>query len=258
VKVNQQGLVRALVLALVVGALWVSGSAGAHITLLDPQPRTESQKVGPCGLANDPKPDAPVAVFEPGQTITVRWTETINHPGHFRISFDPDGQDDFVDPASFDDFNSAPSVLLDNIADTPSGGVSEVEVTLPTVTCERCTLQVVQVMTDKPPYGDGNDLYYQCADIALRASGGDAVSASDVDNVSDASGANDANSVSDAGDSAQSTSAGDDEGACGCNVYRRKQTHAQHGMLWGVVLACAGVAVSWRRVISSREKEQTT
>jgi hypothetical protein len=25
------------------------------------------------------------------------------------------------------------------------------------------------MMTDKPPYGDGNDIYFQCADIALRS-----------------------------------------------------------------------------------------
>src|SRR5690606_6077325 len=44
--------------------------------------------------------------------------------------------------------------------------------TLPDIECESCTLQVVQVMYDKKPYGDGNDLYYQCADIALRPGGG--------------------------------------------------------------------------------------
>ena len=41
-------------------------------------------------------------------------------------------------------------------------------ITLPNMTCENCTLQVIQMMTDKTPYGDGNDLYFQCADIALR------------------------------------------------------------------------------------------
>ncbi len=250
-KVNQQRLMRALlVLTLVAGAWGLGGSARAHITLLDPQPRTESQKVGPCGLANDPKPDSAVAVFEPGQTITVRWTETINHPGHFRISFDPDGQDDFVDPASFDDFNSAPSVLLDNIADTASGGISEVEVTLPDVTCERCTLQVIQVMTDKPPYGDGNDLYYQCADIALRASGGDTALPTDT-SPADTSPAD----AQDAADT-KTASAGDEGDGCDCNIYQHKQTRLGRGILWGVVVACAGVAFSWRRVTSSCEKEQ--
>ncbi|MFA9472798.1 MAG: hypothetical protein ACERNK_19695, partial [Deltaproteobacteria bacterium] len=42
-------------------------------------------------------------------------------------------------------------------------------VTLPNVTCDNCTLQVIQVMYDKPPYTTpGNDIYYQCADLVLR------------------------------------------------------------------------------------------
>jgi hypothetical protein len=139
--------------------------AAAHIQLDDPPARTSSQKAGPCGAADAPRGDT-VATFAPGQTITVRWRETINHPAHYRIAFDADGDDDFADPLDFMDFSGNPTVLLDAIADR-DGGEYSAEVTLPDVTCERCTLQVVQVMYDKPPYGDGNDLYYQCADIAV-------------------------------------------------------------------------------------------
>jgi len=64
-----------------------------------------------------------------------------------------------------------PSVLLDAIPDTPSGGLSTVSVILPDIECDNCTLQVIQVMADKPPYTlGGNDLYYQCADIVLTYS----------------------------------------------------------------------------------------
>lgn len=139
--------------------------AAAHIQLDDPPARTSSQKAGPCGAADAPRGET-VATFAPGETITVRWRETINHPAHYRIAFDADGDDDFADPLDFMDFSGNPTVLLDAIADH-DGGEYSAEVTLPDVTCERCTLQVVQVMYDKPPYGDGNDLYYQCADIAL-------------------------------------------------------------------------------------------
>lgn len=154
-------------LTLVTALTTCAGLAQAHISLTSPQKRYDSQKSGPCGLLNGPK-TTNVSVFKPGETITVTWDETINHPGHYRISFDADGDDDFVDPASFTDVNSAPSVLLDDIADK-SGGSYSAQVTLPNVECESCTLQLIQVMTDKPPYGDGNDIYYQCADIALRA-----------------------------------------------------------------------------------------
>ena len=111
-----------------------------------------------------------VCSFQPGATITVTWDETIDHPGHFRISFDDDGEDDFVDPDGFDDVSGGPTVLMDGIADRSVRGGDATytqQVTLPDVECENCTLQLIQVMSDKPPYGDGNDIYYQCADIVL-------------------------------------------------------------------------------------------
>jgi len=63
--------------------------------------------------------------------VEVRWTEWIDHPSHFRISFDADGQDSFIDPAGYDDFYTNATVLLDNIMD--GSGVTEhtASITLP-------------------------------------------------------------------------------------------------------------------------------
>lgn len=144
-------------------------AASAHIALSSPLPRHVEQKSGPCGVGpNDARGDE-VATFQGGETIMVRWTETVDHPGHFRISFDNDGHDDFGDPAGYDDFYSNPAVLVDEIADKSGPQqMYEQAVTLPLMSCDNCTLQVIQVMTDKPPYEVGtNDLYYQCADIVL-------------------------------------------------------------------------------------------
>jgi hypothetical protein len=106
--------------------------------------------------------------LSPGQTITVRWRETINHPAHYRIAFDDDGSDDFSYPSGPSDFTNNGTVLLDNIDDA-NGGDYSAEVTLPDITCENCTLQLIQVMYDKQGNGWGNDdLYFQCADLALR------------------------------------------------------------------------------------------
>ncbi len=146
-------------------------SASAHIAMDSPTPVTTALKTGPCGDGSHVRGDA-VAVFEPGATITVQWHETINHPSTYRISFDDDGDDSFADPAAYDDYYVNSTVLLDAIPDEADGTLS-VEVTLPAVTCERCTLQLVQLMLDKPPYAPGtNDLYYQCADLALRVESG--------------------------------------------------------------------------------------
>ncbi|MGK4003883.1 SCE4755 family polysaccharide monooxygenase-like protein [Sorangium sp. So ce1036] len=149
-----------------------AGAGRAHITLTSPAPRhgPDQQKVSPCGARGDARGEA-VTVFEPGETITVAWDETIDHPGHFRIMFDDDGFDDFPEPA--DEFDLCePGVdqgcLLDGIEDKRGGSYS-VQVTLPEIECEHCTLQLIQVMTDRKPA----TLYYACADLALRSSGED-------------------------------------------------------------------------------------
>jgi BIM1-like copper acquisition factor len=147
--------------------------AAAHIQLTFPPQRTEAQKKGPCGDGTSAR-SAAVTEFRPGQTIVVEWDETVEHPGHFRISFDDDGDDDFAIPASYDESCSNGKVLVDLIPDRDvSNGDRHYrqEVTLPNYECVNCTLQVIQIMTDKPPYTAdalGNDIYYQCSDITLR------------------------------------------------------------------------------------------
>jgi hypothetical protein len=120
--------------------LAIPATAAAHITLTSPAPRTIDQK------------------------------EPINHPSHYRVSFDDDGQD-FTVPNDFMDTTQTTNVLVDLIADRAGGAYTQM-IQLPSTPCENCTLQLFQMMYDKAPYGDGNDIYYQCADIALRVGGG--------------------------------------------------------------------------------------
>lgn len=159
----------------------IAAPAGAHLGLESPTSRYGPNvlKEGPCGVPGGQRSNN-VTVLEPGASIEVVWDEYVDHPGHFRIAFDADGDDDFVDPPCLSGCNSRTpeielysraSVLLDGIADTPRGGEGSAMVTLPDIECERCTLQVIQVMYDKPPYViPGNDIYYQCADLVLRRS----------------------------------------------------------------------------------------
>ena len=67
------------------------------------------------------------------------------------------------------EYDSNDAVLLDGIEDGAPNNLYRVSVTLPEVECDNCTLQVMQVMTDAPPFGGGDDLYYQCADLVLAA-----------------------------------------------------------------------------------------
>jgi hypothetical protein len=160
--------------ALLLSMLWPPGDASAHLGLDAPTSRygPDTLKTGPCGVDGGERTNN-VTYFEPGETIDVVWNEYVEHPGHYRIAFDPDGDDDFVDPATMMDLYSNEAVLLDGIPDQSRDNRNYLAtVTLPDIECDKCTLQVIQVMYDKPPYTTpGNDIYYQCADLVLRAGG---------------------------------------------------------------------------------------
>jgi len=153
---------------------WPPAEAGAHLGLDAPASRygPDVLKTGPCGVEGGQRSDN-VSYFEPGETIEVQWNEYIDHPGHYRIAFDADGDDDFVDPATMTELYSNDAVLLDGIPDQGRDTREySATVTLPDVSCDHCTLQVIQVMYDKPPYTTpGNDIYYQCADLVLKVGG---------------------------------------------------------------------------------------
>jgi uncharacterized protein (TIGR03382 family) len=165
------------------GLAVMSGDADAHIKLMKPASRPgrdmlgDPQKYAPCGKAGETRSTV-VTVFKPGEEIEVVWTETVLHDGHFRISLDMDGQNDFKDPTGYDDIQTNPvmPVLADGVFKhtTRQTQPYRYKVRLPMTECTRCTLQLLQFMTDKPPFGPGggNEFYYACADIEIRAGGG--------------------------------------------------------------------------------------
>lgn len=151
----------------------VASVAKAHITLVEPVPRhgPKELKYGPCGVGpSDARTTDPalVTTYQAGETITVRWVEGINHPSHFRIALAPSDTAP-ADPTGFEDTSGGQYVLVDGIADTggPNGTEYELQVILPNEPCPTCTLQLIQVMKDKPPWGGGDDIYYQCADLVI-------------------------------------------------------------------------------------------
>ena len=121
-------------------------------------PRTNDTglKIEPCG--GKPR-TARSTIFSAGQTITLEFEETVNHPGHYRIAFSP------ADDLNFDSY-----VLVDNIPDTGSNNTYSQTVTIPMQTCTACTLQLIQVMTTSPTPAP-SDFYYSCTDIQVTAFG---------------------------------------------------------------------------------------
>ena len=156
-------------------------------------------KDGPCGRAGGTRGEH-VYTYEPGQTITISTVEFIPHPGYFRIAFDADGDDDFMEPRSIkpvdpnrkcpydandkcgaSDFYNTPAVLMDNLDPHLAGAKKTYtwQVKLPDIECDNCTLQLIQVMEDTvhgpySPKGASNeafyveDIYHQCLDIVLK------------------------------------------------------------------------------------------
>jgi hypothetical protein len=275
----------------------VAAEASAHVCMVAPLSRVGAnctsgspQKDGPCGIADR---GSNVTVFRPGETITVKLNETIGHESHYRIAFNPSG-DDFEDPTSKDDKNGEhPFVLKDNITDEavddgfPDNAsiTQSVQVTLPSMLCENCTLQLIQVMYDKGGNGfggddgpggkaDNDDIYYACADIALRgepvgpgADGG--VTTGDASVPGDASTTNDAGGAPSGGAGGASGSGGttgngggttgaggtasgsdgpddgsDEEGGCACST----RTASRHADLLGVSLFALGLLARRRRI----------
>jgi hypothetical protein len=175
-------LALAVALALCAG----TSTAHAHFRLLKPTSWIvedglgDPQKSGPCGTSSGTPTNA-VTTFKPGETITVEWAETIPHPGHFRIAvarerselMDPDIEvDDSCNYAPGSVGNEPPvyPVLLDNLYPRDNPGFGETftqEVTLPDMECEKCTLQIIQFMTEHAH----PCIYYHCADIAIVGDG---------------------------------------------------------------------------------------
>lgn len=177
-------------LSLVILLSW-QASALAHIHLVTPISHTDQltgdQKTMHCGDATAydraAHPER-VTTYKPGETITVTWMETINHTGHYRISFQPDGIGFSIPPKSLLNATGYPDVDMTGTTDATTGamvladmvldGTLTKQITLPNMECANCTLQFIQVMTDGGQYilpgggaGMNGSLYFSCADIIL-------------------------------------------------------------------------------------------
>ena len=156
----------------------------AHFYLEEPENWVEQgslgdpQKTPPCGNEGALRPTGAVTAYLTGQTITIQFRETIYHPGHFRVALATEDRSELppmptVTPDSRSDCGSIPimdppvfPVLADGLLPhtSPLSGVQEMEVTLPDgVTCDHCTLQIVQWMRDHP----APCFYYHCADLSI-------------------------------------------------------------------------------------------
>ena len=164
----------------------LSAPAWAHVKLVEPTDWLvtdglgDPQKTGPCG-AGGPLSKATTTVVA-GSTLHVKWKETVLHPGHFRIAI-TDNRGLLQDPqvtssngqclsAAIQSPVAAP-VLVDGLFAHTSpapNNTYETDVTVPNLSCDHCTLQLIQFMSSHST----PCIYYHCADLKIVAAGSDA------------------------------------------------------------------------------------
>lgn len=134
------------------------------------------QTAGPCGPESDSDAMLTQAITEvkAGSTIEVEFAETAAHTGWFRIALAEDRSE--LEQVSFSDASctsTAPAaphgnVIADGVGKTDSAGATRTlkeQVTIPNKPCEKCTLQVIQVLTDAAR----ECVHYHCADVKIVA-----------------------------------------------------------------------------------------
>jgi MYXO-CTERM domain-containing protein len=162
--------IRSLVIA-AIGVSLFAGQAFAHIKMLEPKPRDDrddhKNDNAPCIARTMAQT---VTKLNAGGMVTVKFGETVNHPGCFVVDF-----------AASD---TGPWQMLDTLPHSTMGGASDAkprmyskDVKLPSTPCTNCVLRVRQLMlradpaTCPPATIPAGETYYSCANIEL-ASGG--------------------------------------------------------------------------------------
>ncbi len=162
------------------------------------------EKLGPCGNEAPQTLTNAVTALQEGQSITITINEVVFHPGHYRVALAmtpdhmqasfpddpvptpgltnsgtmlcPDGDMSACGSVPIEDPPVFP-VLADNLfehcmpfVDPVSGNPQPVSTTikLPAgVTCNKCTLQVLEFMSDHGPNVPGGCFYHHCADVSI-------------------------------------------------------------------------------------------
>ncbi len=166
----------------------------AHFRLLEPaswiveNQLGDPQKAGPCGGTNADwgTPTYAVTKAVGGSTMHVKVQETVYHPGFYRVALavnsptelpaDPKATTETTDrgPRSLTGEVMNP-VAMPVLADglfmhhEKAAAAFDTDVTLPNISCKRCTLQVIQFMEAHGANNPGNYTYHHCAIVSITA-----------------------------------------------------------------------------------------
>jgi hypothetical protein len=171
--------------------------AQAHFKLLEPASWIvedarlgDPQKAAPCGGTNTDQgtPSNIVTKATGGQKVHVKVTETIYHPGHYRIALAVNGHDELPadedvqtkegprGPQSVSATIMSPvkaPILVDGLwvhTEKPATPATyETDVQLPNISCPKCTLQITEFMAEHGYNMPGGYIYHHCAEFQITA-----------------------------------------------------------------------------------------
>jgi hypothetical protein len=187
---------RSIPFAAVAAALLLPVAASAHFRLLTPTSNLienqlgDPQKMAPCGGVTG-NPGTQTNVVTPvrgGDMLHVQVSETVFHPGHYRIALavkdrkelpaDPMAMTRKLDNGAVMSVSAEispvkPPILAENLfphtAQQKTPIPWETDVKLPNINCDQCTLQVIQFMEAHPLNKDGDFSYHHCATLKIIA-----------------------------------------------------------------------------------------
>lgn len=179
-------------LAAAAAVVLVSVPAYAHFHLdSPPADQTQStqgdpQKAAPCGAGTSAT--GMVSVVKTGSVLPITITETIMHPGHYRVAIaqtpaelpaEPTVKADSNSPCGSVDIDPAPAlpVLADGelVHTQTLVGPQTFNVQLPAdFRCDNCTVQVIEFMSNHPLNNPGGCFYHHCATVTISDNAPDA------------------------------------------------------------------------------------
>lgn len=185
---------RLLSAATVAALVTVPAAVQAHFKLIEPaswiteDQRGDPQKAAPCGADAKSVPSEAIGKAVGGSTIHLKVLETIYHPGHYRVALSVNSREELpADPMTIERMTErgprsvwaaiqspvqTPVIadgLFQHYTRPASPQTFETDITLPNITCPKCTLQVIQFMADHAYNQPGGYSYHHCADLAITA-----------------------------------------------------------------------------------------
>ena len=175
---------RSMAAALALVALLYARRSEAHFNLIMPPPADNATDGGkgapPCGPTGASNV---VTSVQGGHAIMLQLDETVLHPGWYRVALSINSRSELpADPmvtvsggnstnATYETTPVFP-VLADHLFNHTSGTTPihySMSLTLPNVTCTKCTLQVIEFMNMHGSNPGGGYFYHHCADLKITA-----------------------------------------------------------------------------------------